>query len=78
MVTGGGFINATDARSRRRDQTKLSGNHGEADTMLILHVYEAANRGYEREQVICRVTDVQLLLVHFCLRKCYPVHEVSQ
>ena len=45
MVTGGGFINATDATSTRRDQTKLSGNHEEAQTRLILHAEGAANRG---------------------------------
>ena len=27
MVTGGGFINATDEKSTRRDQTNLLGNH---------------------------------------------------
>jgi hypothetical protein len=91
MVTGGGFINATDARSTRRNETKLSGNHEEADTRLILHACEAADEGYERVLVICRDTDVLLLLVHFMpvvevwmiagtakKRKCYPVHEVSR
>ena len=34
LVTGGGFINATDARSTTRNQIKLSGNN------------EAADRGY--------------------------------
>ena len=38
MVTEGGFINAIDARSMTRDQTKLSGNHEEAEMRLILHV----------------------------------------
>ena len=47
MMTGGGFINATDARSMRTDQTKLSGNHEEGDTRLIPHVCESADRGYE-------------------------------
>ena len=91
MVTGGGFINATDATSTRRDQTKLSGNHEKAETKLILHDWEAADRGYERVLAICRYTDILLLLVHFMSvvevwvivgtakkRKCYPVHEVSQ
>jgi len=27
IMMGGGFINATDAKSMRRGQTKLSGNH---------------------------------------------------
>jgi len=65
MVTGGGFINATDAKSTRKDQTKLSGTHEEADMRLILHAYEAADRGYEQLLVICRDTGVLLLVVHF-------------
>ena len=85
------FINATDARSTRRDQTKLSGNHEKVDTRLILHACEAADRGYERVLVIWIGTDVLLLLVHFMSvvevwmiagiakkQNCYPVHEVSQ
>ena len=89
VVTGGGFINATDARSTTRNQIKLSGN--EANTRLILYACEAADRGYEWVLVICRDTVVLLLLVHFMPvvevwmitetvnnRKCYPVQQVSQ
>ena len=65
MVKGGGFINATDARSARRDQSKLSGKHEDVNTGLILHACEAADRGYERVLVICRNTDVLLFLVNF-------------
>ena len=64
MMTRGGSINAIDARSMRLYRTKLSGNHEEGDTRLILHACEAADRGYERVLVICRDTDVLLLLVH--------------
>ena len=71
----------------------LSGNHEEADTRLILHLCKAVDGGYERVLVICRDTDILLLLVHFMptkpvevwmisgtakSRKCYPVHEASQ
>jgi len=58
-------MNTTDARATIRDQTKLSGHHKEADTQLILHACEAANRGYELGLVISRDTYVLLLLVHF-------------
>ena len=64
MVTGGRFINAIDASSTRRDKNKLSGNHEESDTRLILHACEAADREHERVLVICRDTDTSLLLVH--------------
>lgn len=93
MVTGGGFLDDTEARSTRRDDVKLRGNHEEADTRLILHASEAVVDGYQRVVVICGDTDVMLLLVHFITskatevwmvsgtakkRKCYPIHAVSE
>ena len=93
LVTGGGLSCATHARSTRRTEVKLQGNHEEADTRLVLHSCEAVNQGYKRLLVICRVTDVMLLLVHFIpaqtaevwvfsgtakKRKCYPIHELSE
>jgi len=93
LVTGGGFTDVTDARSTRRDDPRLHGNHEEADTRLILHSCEAVNEGYQRVLVICRDTDVMLLLIHFVStrisevwmvsgtaknRKCYPLHAVSE
>ena len=65
LVTGGGFPDATDARSTRRYNVMLRGNHEEADTRLILHLCEAADEGHERRLVISRDTYVLLLLVHF-------------
>ena len=91
MVTGGGFVNATDARSTRRDNVRLHRNHEEADTRLILHSYEAVHEGYERVVVICNETDVMRLLLHFIptkvsevwmvsgtakKRKCYPIQAI--
>ena len=64
LVTGGGFSDATDARSTRRDDVMLQGNHEEADTRLILHSCEAVNEGYQRLLVTRKDTDVMLLLVH--------------
>jgi len=93
LVTGGRFSCATHARSTRRSEVKLQGNHDEADTRLILHSCEAVNQGYKRVLVICRDTDVMLLLVHFIpaqtaevwmisgrakKRKCYPIHALSK
>ena len=34
LVTGGGFSDATEAKSTRRQTVKLHGNHEEADTRL--------------------------------------------
>ena len=92
LVTGGGFTNATEARSTKRSKISLHANHEEADTRLILHSCEAVKEGYQRVLVHSRDTDVFLLLVHFFSdaaevwmisgtakkRKCYPVHAVSQ
>ena len=92
LVTGGGFSCATHARSTRRSEVKLQGNHDEADTRLVLHSCEAVNQGYKRVLVICRDTDV-MLLVQFIptqtaevwmisgtakKRKCYPIHDLSE
>ena len=41
LVTGGGFSDATDAISTRRDNVMLRGHHKEADTRLILNLCEA-------------------------------------
>ncbi len=35
LVTEGGFSDATDARSARRDNVMLRGNHEEADTSFM-------------------------------------------
>ena len=93
LVTGGRLSCATHARSTRRSEVKLQGNHEEADTRLVLHLCEAVNQGYKRVLVICRDTDVMLLLVHFIpaqtaevlmisgtakKRKCYPIHALSE
>ena len=43
LITGGGFSDATDAISTRRDNVMLRGNHEESDTRLILHLYEAVD-----------------------------------
>ena len=93
LVTGGGLYCATHARSTMRSEVKLQGNHEEADTRLVLHSCEAVSQGYKSVLVICRDTDVMLLLVHFipaqtaevCMisgtakkRTCYPIHALSE
>lgn len=92
LVTGGGYSTAEDAKSTKRTELSLNANHEEADTRLILHALEAVRQGSQRIVIICRDTDVLVLLVHFLSqkavetwmvsgtsknRKCYPVHEIS-
>ena len=92
LVTGGGFAELRKAQSTVRGHVQdLSANHEEADTRLVLHSKEAIiQQKYDRVEVMCRDTDVLLLLMHFCShlhevevwmvsgtskqRKCYPVH----
>ena len=93
VVTGGGLYCATHARSTRRSEVKLQGNHEEVDTRMVLHLCGAVNQGYKRVLIICRDMDVMLLLVHFIpaqtakvwmisgtakKRKCYPIHTLSE
>lgn len=76
-----------------RSDVKLQGNHEEADTRLIFHSCETVNQGYKRVLVVCKGTDVMLLLVHFIQvqtaevwmisgtakkRKCYPINALSE
>lgn len=89
LLIGERFPDATEARSSRRDHVPLQANYEAADTRLILHACDAANRGYERILANRRNTDVMILLVIFMFakatkvwmisgttkkRKCYPIH----
>ena len=65
LIAGGGFRDATEAQSTRRANMQLQGNHEEADTRLVRHLCDAVNNDYDRVLVVCKNTDVKLLLVHF-------------
>ena len=71
----------------------LFSNHEEADTRLILHAHEAIANNFNRIVVLCRDTDVLLLLIHFFgkneeietwmvggnakQKKCFPVNSIT-
>lgn len=93
VVVGGGFHDTVNARSNRREVSSLAANHEEADTRLILHALDAYQRNYKRIAVICRDTDVLLLLLFHLgnlsaevwmiagtakQRKCFPVHSIAR
>ena len=66
LVTSGGNNDSTKACSTQRgDVINLFCNHEEADTHLILHAQEAVANNYNRLIVLCRDTDVLLLLMNF-------------
>lgn len=94
LVTGGGFQDPTKAYSTHRDVLPMLCNHEEADTRLIFHACEAVSNNFNRLLLLCRDTDVFLLLIHFLgqsqdietwmlcgtarQRKCYPIHTIAQ
>ena len=51
--------------SPERDSGILSATHEEADTHILLHTKDAQLHGFERVVIVCRHTDVLVLLVHF-------------
>ena len=66
IVTAGGFLDKECAvSSTGRDVSLLRATHEEADTRILLHALEACLKGYERTIVLCRDTDVLVLLIHF-------------
>ena len=66
VVVSGGFLDTKSVQtSAPRDVSSLSSTHEEADTRIILHAAEAFQQGFERTVVVCRDTDVLLLLIHF-------------
>lgn len=63
VIAGGGFSDPENARSSRRDIPILAANHEEADTRLIVHAKDAWQNNFQKILVMCRDTDVLLLLL---------------
>ena len=71
LVVAGGFLDRlTTISSVNRNVDSLSANHEEADTRIILHAIDAKEHGFERTVVICKDTDVLLLLLAFSTQLC--------
>lgn len=53
----------------RQDVRELASDH-ETDTRIVLHARDAAARGYKQVNILCRDTDVLVLLLahreHLC------------
>ena len=91
----GGFsdiLKVWSSNKSREDFEGLASNHKEADTRIILHARDATVRGYTQVNVLCRDTDVLVLLLahreNLCQyiwifsgtsrRTCYiPVHKIT-
>ena len=66
LVVSGGFIeilNVWSSYVSRESQQELSSDHEEADTRIVLHAREAAVRGYQQVNMLCRDPDVLVLLL---------------
>ena len=64
IIAGGGFPEPENARSSKREVATLWANHEEADTRLILHAKDAIECNFKRIVVMCKDTDVLLLLLY--------------
>lgn len=66
LVVSGGFkeiLKVWSSNASREDLQELSSNHEEADTRIVLHAKDATAKGYKQVNVLCRDTDVLVLLV---------------
>ena len=66
IATAGGFTEIQSAESStERDIKCLKATHEEADTRDILHALDASKQHYERTGIVCRDTNILVLLVLF-------------
>ena len=64
LVLSGGFSDAKKVwSSSGEDVYKLQSDQEEADTRIVLHARDATLRGFQQVNVVCRDTDVLLLLL---------------
>ena len=95
LIVSGGFsdiLKVWSSDKSREDFEGLASNHEEADTRIILHARDATVKGYSQVNVLCRDTDVLVLLLahreNLCQniwmfsgtsrRTCYiPVHKIT-
>ena len=73
LVINGGFketLKVWSSDTSRQDVRELTSDHEEADTRIVLHARDAAARGYKQVNILCRDTDVLVLLLahreHLC------------
>ena len=73
LVINGGFketLKVWSSDTSRKDVRELALDHEEADTRIVLHARDTAARGYKQVNILCRDTDVLVLLLahreHLC------------
>ena len=93
-MINGGFketLKVWSSDTSRQDVRELASDHEEADTRIVLHARDTAARGYKQVNILCRDTDVLVLLLahreHLCQeiwmfagtsrqRRYIPVHRI--
>ncbi|CAH3140279.1 unnamed protein product [Porites evermanni] len=73
LVISGGFkdtLRVWSSDTSRQDIRQLASDHEEADTRIVLHARDAAARGYKQVNILCRDTDVLVLLLAHRERLC--------
>jgi hypothetical protein len=74
LILSGGFTDPKEAwSSTGRDMSNLSSSHEEGDTRIMLHAQDAKLSGFKQVNVVCRDTDVIVLLVAHLPRICEHV-----
>ena len=65
LVLSGGFSDILQVWSSddTKDLSRLASNHEEANTRIVLHARDATLHGYQQINVVCRDTDVLVLLL---------------
>ena len=66
LVINGGFketLKVWSSDTSRLDVRELASDHEEADTRIVLHARDTAARGYKQVNILCRDTDVLVLLL---------------
>ena len=65
MINGGfkDTLKVWSSDTSRQDIRELASDHEEADTRIVLHARDAAARGYKQVNILCRDTDVLVLLL---------------
>ena len=66
LVINGGFkdtLKVWSSDTSRQDIRELASDHEEEDSRIVLHARDAAARGYKQVNILCRDTDVLVLLL---------------
>ena len=76
LVISGGFkdtLKVWSSDTSRQDIRELASDQEEADTRIVLHAKDVAARGYKQVNILCRDTDVLVLLLAHREQPCQEI-----